>query len=106
MELLDNMCKVYSPEPCTPRILLVLVKRNQLLIHLRFLLLSRCRDSSSGIAGWKFGVRFLAGTENFSIFYSVQAGFGAQSSSYPIGTGDSFPWGNVTEALSWPLTSI
>jgi hypothetical protein len=35
----------------------------------------------------------------------VQTGTKAQSASYPMCTGDSFPGGETGGACSWPLTS-
>jgi hypothetical protein len=59
------------------------------------------RDSSVGVvtrlrAGDRgSGVRFPAGTENFSLHYRVQNGSGAHPASYPMGTEGSFPGGKV-----------
>jgi hypothetical protein len=66
-----RMCKVYSSEPYTPRRLSVLVKRNQILIHPLFSLLSRSRDTSVSIADWMAGFQFPAGTRDCSLPYSV-----------------------------------
>jgi hypothetical protein len=55
------------------------------------------RDSSVGIAtGYglndrMIGVRFSAWAGNFSLRHHVQTGSGALPSSYPMGTGGSFP---------------
>jgi len=40
-------------------------------------------------------VQFLAGVRNFSLNHCIQNGSEAHSASYPMGTGDSFPVGNV-----------
>jgi hypothetical protein len=54
------------------------------------------RDSSVGIAtGWTAGLRFLAGAGDFSL---LQIGSGANSASYPIGSGGSFPGGKAALA--------
>jgi hypothetical protein len=55
-------------------------------------ILNKIRDSSVGIAlGYGLGdrgsgVRFLAGTGNFSLNHYVQNGFEALPASYPVGT--------------------
>jgi hypothetical protein len=55
------------------------------------------RDSSVGIAlGYGLdvrctGVRFPAGAGNFSLHHRVQNGSGGHPTSYPMGTGGSFP---------------
>jgi hypothetical protein len=41
--------------------------------------------------GWAVEVRFLAGTKDFSLLYSVETGSGAHPAPYSIGTGGSFP---------------
>jgi len=51
-------------------------------------------------------VRFLKGDGNFSLHRRVQNGSGAQTASYPMGTGGSFSGGKAAGAWSWPLTSI
>jgi hypothetical protein len=64
-----------------------------------FLLSSKSRDSSVGIAlGYGLDnrgsrVRFPAGAENFSLHHRVQIGSGAHPVSYPIGIRGSFPGG-------------
>jgi hypothetical protein len=47
------------------------------------------RDSSVGIV--MAGVRFPAGTRDFSLLHSVQTGSGAHPASYIMGTGGYFP---------------
>jgi hypothetical protein len=75
-------------------------------------LISKCRDSSVGIAmGYGLEVRgsrvrFPVEAENFSLRHRVQNGSGAHPPSYPISTGGSFPGGKAAVAWSWPLTSI
>jgi hypothetical protein len=70
----------------------------------------RSRDSVVGIAtGYGLddqgvGVRVPVGQE-FSILHVVQTGFGVHPTSYPMGTGGSFPGGKAAGAWSWPLTS-
>jgi hypothetical protein len=44
-----------------------------------------------GVDGRGIGVRFPAGTRDFSLFHSVQTGSGADTASYPVGTEGSFP---------------
>jgi hypothetical protein len=64
----------------------------------------KSRDSSVGIAlgygldnrGYRF--RFPAGAGNFSLHHRVQNGSGAHPTSYPTGTGGSFPGGKATGA--------
>jgi hypothetical protein len=56
--------------------------------------------------GWKFGVRFSAGTGNFSLHHRVQNGSGAHPPSYPMGTGGFFPRDKATGAWNWPITCI
>jgi hypothetical protein len=41
------------------------------------------------------GVRFPAGTGNFSLHHRVQNGSGAHPASYPVGAKDSFPGGKA-----------
>jgi hypothetical protein len=70
------------------------------------------RDSSVGIAlgygldGRGSRVRFPAGAGNFSLHHRVQNGSGAPPTSYPRGTGGSFPGGKAAGAWTWPLTYI
>jgi hypothetical protein len=45
--------------------------------------------------GWKAGVKFLAGTRDFSVLYSIKTGSKAHPASYPMGTGGSIPKGKV-----------
>jgi len=49
-----------------------------------------------------------AGRSGFggSILHRVQTGSGAHPTSYPRGTGSSFPGGKVAGTWSWPLTSF
>jgi hypothetical protein len=42
------------------------------------------------VTGWTIGVRFPAGTGNFSLHHRVQTGSGAHPDFYPTGTGGSF----------------
>lgn len=100
-KVLENMCKVYSSEPCTPRRLLVLVKRNQLLIHLQLILISRSRDRWVDIAGWKAGVRFSARTKD-SFQYSIAPRPALGPTPPPIQLVPG--WSN--RLWSWQLTSI
>jgi hypothetical protein len=64
----------------------------------------RSRDSPVGIAtGYglddrEVGVRVSVGARNFSLLHVVQIGSGAHPTSYPMGTGDSFPRGKGTGA--------
>jgi hypothetical protein len=44
--------------------------------------------------------------QELSRLHVVQTGSGAHPTSYPIGTGFSFPGGKAAGAWSWPLTSI
>jgi hypothetical protein len=44
------------------------------------------------------GVRFPAGTGNFSLHHRIQNGSGAHPASYPMGTRGSFPEGKVAWA--------
>jgi hypothetical protein len=73
---------------------------------------AKSRKSSVGIAlGYGlddqgFGVRFPAGTGNFSLHYRVQNGPGAHPPYYPMGNRGSFPGGKAAGAWSWPHTSI
>jgi hypothetical protein len=66
----------------------------------QYMLCVMSRDSSVGIAtGYRLndqmiGVRFSAGTGNFSLLHRVQTGSRAHPASYPMGTGAfslSFP---------------
>jgi hypothetical protein len=41
------------------------------------------------------GVRVPVGVKNFSLVYIVQTGSGAHPTSYPMGTGGSFPGGKA-----------
>jgi hypothetical protein len=41
------------------------------------------------------GVQFQAGEKDFSLFRSVQTGYGAHLASYPMGTVGSFPGGKA-----------
>jgi hypothetical protein len=45
--------------------------------------------------GWTTGVRFPAGTGNFSLLQRVQTGFEAHAASYGMGNGESFPGGKA-----------
>jgi hypothetical protein len=56
--------------------------------------------------GWTAGVRSQAQASYFPLLHNIQIGSGAHQTSYPLGTGDSFPEGKVAGAWSWPLTSI
>jgi hypothetical protein len=75
-------------------------------IILKWILQRNCksRDSSVGIAvGYGLDdrgsrVRFPAGAGNFSLHHRVQNAFGAHPVSYPMGTRDCFPGGEVAEA--------
>jgi hypothetical protein len=68
------------------------------------------RDSVVGIAtGYGLddrgvGVRVPVGSRIFFL-YVVQTGSGVHPTSYPMGTGGSFPWDKAAGELSWPLTS-
>jgi hypothetical protein len=44
--------------------------------------------------------------EKFCLLHSILTSFGAHPTSYPVGTGGSFPGGEATRAWSWPHTSI
>jgi hypothetical protein len=63
------------------------------------ILTSKIRYSSAGIAqGYRLDdrgstVRFPAVAGNFSLNHHVQNGFGAHPTSYPVGSGGSFPGG-------------
>jgi hypothetical protein len=46
--------------------------------------------------GWTAGVRFLARERDLSELHSVQTGFGAHPSSYPVGTGGPISGDKVT----------
>jgi len=50
------------------------------------------------------GVRILA--RNLSLRHRVQTGSGTYPISYPMGTRDFFPGGNVAGTWSWSHTSI
>jgi len=52
------------------------------------------------------GVRYPVGTVIFSLLHRVQIVSGAHPGSYLMGTGASSLGCKVTEAWSWPLTSI
>jgi hypothetical protein len=60
--------------------------------------ITKC-DSSVGIElgygldVWGSRVRFSAGAGNFSLHHRFQNGSGAHPTSYPMGTGGSFPGG-------------
>jgi hypothetical protein len=41
-------------------------------------------------------VRFSAGSRDFTLFHSIQIGFGVQGVSYPIGSGGYFPGVKLT----------
>jgi hypothetical protein len=43
--------------------------------------------------------------QEFSPLHIIQTSSGVHPSSYPMGTGGSFPRGKATRAWSWPLTS-
>jgi hypothetical protein len=68
------------------------------------------RDSVVGIAtgygldDWGVEVESRKDQE-FSRLQSVHTGSGAHPTSYPMGTGGSFPGGKAAGAWSWPLTS-
>jgi hypothetical protein len=68
------------------------------------LMTPKSRDGSVGIApGYGLddrgsGVRFSAGTGNFSLHHRVQNDSGAHPASYPMGTGGSFPGGKAVGA--------
>jgi hypothetical protein len=51
------------------------------------------------------GVRFPAGTGNFSVLNRVQTGSGAYPTSYPKWTRSSFCGGKSAGTWRWPLTS-
>jgi hypothetical protein len=48
--------------------------------------------------GWTLGVRFPAGTGNFSLHHRIQNGPGAHPVSYPMGAKGSFPGGKAAGA--------
>jgi hypothetical protein len=48
-----------------------------------------------GLADWGSWIRFLSGAGNFSLHHRVQHGSGAHPTSYPVGTGGSFPGGKA-----------
>jgi len=52
------------------------------------------------------GFQFLAGTENSSLCHHIQTGGVAHTTSYPVGTGGSFPGGRVTLVWSSPPSSM
>jgi hypothetical protein len=51
-----------------------------------------------GLNDRMIGVRFPAGAGNFSVRHHVQTGSGAHPTSYPMGTGGSFPEGKAAGA--------
>jgi hypothetical protein len=55
--------------------------------------------------GWTARVQFQTRETNFSLLHSVQTGFWAHSTPYPMDTEGSFPGGKAAGAWSWPLTS-
>jgi hypothetical protein len=63
------------------------------MIYINTYLYTKSRDSSVGIAtdygldDRVIGVRFLAGTGNFSLRHHVQTGSAAHPAFYPMGTG-------------------
>jgi hypothetical protein len=56
-------------------------------------------------AGW-LGFNSRLGQGFFYLCCHVQTGSGAHPASYPVGTGCSFPWGELAMAWGQPLTSI
>jgi len=42
--------------------------------------------------------------KGFSLRHHVQTGSESRPPSYPVGTGDCFPWCKAAGAWSWPLT--
>jgi hypothetical protein len=64
-----------------------------MLLLLLLLFFFFCRENSVCIAmSYELDgqVQFSAGTRDFSLFRSVQAGLEAHPASYPVGTGTSF----------------
>jgi hypothetical protein len=53
------------------------------------------RGSVSIATGWMAADRFWAGARDFSPLHSIQAGAGAHSAPYPMGTGGSVPGGEA-----------
>jgi hypothetical protein len=53
---------------------------------------------------WRVEVRVPVGSE-FSLLQVVQTGSGVRATSYPMGTGGSFPGRKAAGAWSWSLTS-
>jgi hypothetical protein len=58
-----------------------------------------------GLHDWDLGVRFPAGTGNFSL-HRVQTSSGAHPASCPTGIRGSLPGGKAAGAWSWPVASI
>jgi len=56
--------------------------------------------------GWMTRVQCPAVAGIFSLHHLIQTGSGAQTTSYPVGTGGSFSRSKATEAWSWQLASI
>jgi hypothetical protein len=87
-------------------------RAHQHFLFYKLISVKKSRYSSVGIAtGYGLddqcsGVRCPAGAEKFSLLHRVQTGSGARPTSYPMGTGVSFPGGKAAEAWSWPLTSF
>jgi hypothetical protein len=54
--------------------------------------------SGYGLDDRMFGVQFPAGAGNFSLRHRVQTCFSAHPTSYPMGTGVSFPGGKAAGA--------
>jgi hypothetical protein len=78
-----------------------------LCYHVVFLEVLSDAESHDGSVGIALGygldsrgsrVRFPAGAGNFSLQHRVQKDSGAQSASYPMGTGGSFPGGEAAGA--------
>jgi hypothetical protein len=59
-----------------------------------------------GLDDWGSRVRYPAGARNFSLHHRVQNGSGAHPTSYPMGTGGSFPVSKAAGEWSWQLNSI
>jgi hypothetical protein len=86
-----------------------------IIIIIIIIIIIKSHDSSVGIAAdyglndRGSGVRFRAGTGNFSLHRRVQNGSAPLPPvSYPVGTRGSVPFGGgkAAGAWSWPLTSI
>jgi hypothetical protein len=67
----------------------ILNEAKKIIMHIGFVCAVTAQSVQLWATAWTAGVRFPAGTRDFSVLHSVQTGSGAHQTSNPMGTGDS-----------------